>query len=282
MTTTAAEVGVYVTAVNVDEIFADPTYQRELDAGRARTMAATWDRRLAGILEVSDRGEDATPRYAIVDGQHRWAAAQKLDPPPALVANVHSGLTIADEAALFDKLNRQRRQPTTWDHWRARRTAGDPDVATIERLAAKHGLVIESAPKDTHLRCTATVEKLLTLGGPELVDDTLGLIVDVWGRRMDAFDAPIVHGVGLILHRLREPIDLERLSESLLDVMPRQLKTQAVALRDITTGSQSVLVAIAIMAIYNRKPGRKILVSNRTFGGGARNARSVPAQQAAS
>lgn len=188
---------------------------------------------------------------------------------------MHSGLTIADEAALFDKLNRQRRQPTTWDHWRARRAAGDPDVATIERLAAKHGLIIESAPKDTHLRCTATVEKLLTLGGPELVDETLGLIVDVWGRRMDAFDAPIVHGVGLILHRLREPIDLERLAESLLDVMPRQLKTQAVALRDITTGSQSVLVAIAIMAIYNRKPGRKILVSNRTFGGGARNAHSV-------
>ena len=111
-------------------------------------------------------------------------------------------------------------------------------------------------------------------GSPE---NTLGLEN---GER--AFDAPIVHGVGLILHRLREPIDLERLAESLLDVMPRQLKTQAVALRDITTGSQSVLVAIAIMAIYNRKPGRKILVSNRTFGGGARNAHSVAKPAAAS
>lgn len=188
---------------------------------------------------------------------------------------MHSGLTLADEA-LFDKLNRQQRQPTTWDHWRARRAAGDPDVATIERIAAKHGLTIENQPRDNHLRCTSTVEKLLKLGGDRLIDETLGLIVDVWDCRMDAFDAPIVHGIGLILHSLRDPIDLERLFDALLDVMPRQLKTQALALRDITTGAQSVLVEIAIMSLYNRKPGRKILVSNRTFGGGSRNARSVP------
>lgn len=68
MTTNAAEV--YVTALAVD-------------TARARNMAKTWDRRLAGILEVSDRGEHATPRFAVVDGQHRWAAAQKLDPPDA-------------------------------------------------------------------------------------------------------------------------------------------------------------------------------------------------------
>lgn len=73
----------YVTALSVEDIFADFTYQRELDTGRARTMAESWDRRLAGILEVSDRGEDVAPRYAIVDGQHRWAAAQKLYPPPS-------------------------------------------------------------------------------------------------------------------------------------------------------------------------------------------------------
>lgn len=274
--TTTTDAGVYVTAVSVDEIFADHTYQRELDTTRARTMATGWDRRLAGILELSDRGEHTHPRFAVLDGQHRWAAAQKLDPPPPLVANVHSGLTVAEEAILFDKLNRQRRQPTTWDHWKARRAAGDPDVALIEQIAAKHGLTVETAPKDAHLRCTSTVEKLLKLGGGALVDDTLGLIVDIWDHRMDAFDAPIVHGTGLVLHRLREPLDLARLADALLDVMPRQLKTQALALRDITTGSQPVLVAIAIMALYNRKPGRKILVSNRTFGGGYRNAHSTP------
>lgn len=80
--TTTAETDVYVTALTVDDVFADPTYQRVPDIARARKMAATWDRRLAGILEVSDRGEDANPRFAVIDGQHRWAAAKMLQTPP--------------------------------------------------------------------------------------------------------------------------------------------------------------------------------------------------------
>ncbi|MCK0174780.1 DUF6551 family protein [Mycolicibacterium sp. F2034L] len=266
---------VYITTLHVDEIFVDDTYQRPVDAPRAKMMAAVWDRRLAGILEVSDRGHNNTPRYAVVDGQHRWAAAGIVNDGRALVANVHSGLTVADEAKLFDRLNRDRRRPSTWDHWRARIAAGDDSVVTINRVVEHAGLRIDYAPKDGNVRCTSTLEKLAKLGGPDLIRDTLNLILDVWGRRLDAFDAPIVHGVGLVLHFLQEAIDHARLAESLLDIMPRQLKTQALALRDMTTGAQPVLVAIAIMSLYNRRPGRKILVSNRTFGGGSVNAHSV-------
>ena len=43
----------------------------------------------------------------------------------------------------------------------------------------------------------------------------------------------------------------------------------------MTTGSTAKLVAITIMAGYNKRPGRKILVSARTFGGTSRNAHSV-------
>lgn len=268
---------VYVTALQVGEIFADHTYQRPVDQPRARKMAREWDRRLAGILEVSDRGPDSTPRYAVIDGQHRWAAAALLDLPPALVANVHSGLTVQDEARLFDRLNRERRRITTWDHWHARKGAGDPDVHRIERAVQKLDLVIDSAPKDGHIRCTSTLEKLVKLGGVALIGDTLGVIHSAYGRRLDAYDAPIVHGLGLVLHYIpSHDLDRERLFHVLLDVMPRQLKTQALALRDsgVTTGTQPVLVAIAIIGLYNKKPGRKILVSNRTFGGGSVNAHS--------
>jgi hypothetical protein len=60
-------------------------------------------------------------------------------------------------------------------------------------------------------------------------------------------------------------------------VLPRQVKTQALALRDITTGSHAKLVAMAVMTLYNRRPGRKLLVSTRTFGPTAINTRSVQA-----
>jgi hypothetical protein len=84
--TTATDVGVYVTAVNVDEIFADPTYQRDLDTGRARTMDAGMGPSPGRHPRtVRPRRIRCHPRYAVIDGQHRWAAAQmSLDPPPSV------------------------------------------------------------------------------------------------------------------------------------------------------------------------------------------------------
>lgn len=272
--TTAVEPDVYVTTAGIDELFIDRVtndnpngYQRELDAPRARKMAAGWDRRLVGIIEVSDRGEGSTPRYAVVDGQHRVEAARLLDEPPTLVVKVHTGLDRADEARLFDRLNRERRRPTTWDHWHARRAAGDTTIRDIEAAVAEAGLEVRNQPTDGCVCCTSSLEKIHALGGPTLITKTLDLIVGVWGASSAAVDAPIVHGLALVLHYLSEPLDPERLAEALLDVIPRQLKTQALALRDMTSGSQPILVAITIITHYNRLPGRRILVSNRTFKG---------------
>lgn len=282
----------YVTAMKVGELFVDHTYQRELDTRRAKQLAEAWDPRMAGIVEVSERAEGQSPRFAVIDGQHRVAAAALLPEPPVMVVNVHSGLSIEEEAALFDKLNRQRRAPTTWDHWRSRKIANDETVTAIEAAVAKitdpigktPRLVINPAPKDGNVRCTSTLEKLAELGGPKLVEDTLQLIYDCWDDRLEAYDAPIVHGVGLLLHYLgkptdprRQPIDTARLREVFLGMLPRQLKNRALALREHTHGSQAKLVAIAAMDAYNRKPGHRILVSTRTFGPTARNAHSSDA-----
>ena len=290
---TAAEQGrqarqdTYIAAIAVDDMFLDLAYQRDPqdDMTRVRRMAREWDVRLVGVLDVSDRGAGASPRYAVIDGGHRFAAARCLDITPPLVANVHTGLTVRQEAALFDKLNRERRRLTTWDHWRARLAAGEEPVPTIAKTVAALDLSVSDAPRKGNVRCSKTLEKLHELGGTGLLVGTLRLIVDVWGREVEVFDAPLVHGIGLVLHYLhylREPLDLERLHLVLqLDVVPRQLKTRALAMRDHTTGSHAKLVAMAIIDLYNRRPGRKILVSTRTFGPTAINARSAVAAKAA-
>lgn len=280
--------GTYIDALAVDELFVDYSYQRPPDKSRAGHLAAGWDRKLAGMIEVSDRGADQQPRYAVIDGQHRWLAAQRVSPAPMMVATIHEGLSLAQEAELFDRLNRQRRRPSTWDHWRARKTAGDQLVLDIEAAVAGIGrarhvdLRIDSAPREGHVRCTATLEKLAALGGIDLIRDTLDLLVDVWDVRQDAFDAPVVHGVGLVLHHLEQRIDLERLTDTLLGTVPLQLKTQSLAL--VGNGTQPVRMAITLMSLYNhnrRVSGRRIEVTARTFGGGSRNARSLPLRQSA-
>ncbi|MEX3644491.1 DUF6551 family protein [Mycolicibacterium porcinum] len=228
---------VYVTAISVAEVFADLTYQRVPDPRRIRKMADEWDRRLGGILEVSDRGEAAQPRFAVVDGQHRWAAAKLLEQSPMLVANVHTGLTVAEEAALFDKLNRQRKQTNAWDHWKSRRAAEDPDVLAIDQVAIRNGLTVEMSPTDKCIACVAALEKVVKLGGTALLDDVLQLAVAAWSGRRDSLDAQMIHGLALVLHYLAGRIDIERLGDSLCEVLPAQLRRQAVALKDLTTGT---------------------------------------------
>ncbi len=271
--------GAYIDAICVDDMFVDHSYQRPADLGRARHLAQYWDRRLAGVIEVSDRGERTQPRYAVIDGQHRLEAARLCDPTPTLVASIHEGLTVADEARLFDRLNRERRRPSTWDHWRARKSSGDPQVLAIEAVVSGLGLRIDPAPREGNVRCTATLEKLAALGGTELVAETLKLITDVWDVMLDAFDAPIVHALGLIQHHLRDRIDAHRLVDTLMGVTPLQVKTHTAALGATLTGTAGVRTATTIMVIYNknrRVPGKPVLASARTFGGGSRNARSQP------
>lgn len=265
--TTTADNDVYVDIKHPDELFVDPAFQRDLDETRAQRIANTWNRRLLGIIEVSDRGPDAAPRYAVIDGQHRWAAARLLTDPPPLVVNVHEGLTVAQEAELFDKLNRWRKQTNTWDHWRARRVAGDQAVLDIERVATRNGLTVHMSPADGTIACVSVLEKIVKLGGLDLLNDTLSLITEIWGPRRDALEASIVHGLALVLWYLEHALSLQRLGDALLDVLPRQLKSNATALADMTNGSAAIRTAIAIVTLYNKTPGRRILVSERTFRG---------------
>lgn len=125
------------------------------------------------------------------------------------------------------------------------------------------------------MRCTATLEKLHALDGPRLITAVLNCVTQVWGRHVAGFDAPIVHGLGLVLFHLDGQLDGARLVEALLETSPRHLRANAATLRDMTTGSTAKLVAIAAMTGYNRRPGRKILVSTATFGGTSRNAHST-------
>lgn len=254
---------VYVMALNVNEIFADTTYQRVLDTNRARTMAASWDRRLAGIIEVSDRGEHASPRYAIIDGQHRWAAAKCLAEPPVLVANVHEGLDLTEEAALFDKLNRQRKQPTVWDHWRARRAAGDELVVAIEKVVSGRGLrVNEQSNKDGHVTCISTLEKIAnSAGGTDLLDATLNLLHASWETQREAYDSPLVLGMALVIFSFGGDgrLNGQTLVDALAEIPPRRVRYQASALRDSTPGSLGKLTAITMLNAYNKRAGAKKL-----------------------
>lgn len=264
----------YVLAIAVSDIFADHSYQRPLDPRRAQAMADDFDQRLLGVIEVSDRGRDHQPRYAVVEGQHRWAALASRDPGAAIAARIHSGLTVAEEAQLFVRIDVKRRRLTTWDRWKARRAQLDPDVVAIEQTVARVGLRVDDAPKDGHLRCTAMLEKIAgSRGGHGLLRDALRLLHETWGAQLGAYDSALVGGMAVFLDAFGddEHFDCDILVDALIDLTPERVAFFAKAKKaggKHGGGALPKFVAITLHECFNlRRPAGARLAMPAGFRG---------------
>lgn len=249
----------YIAALHCDELFADPAYQRELDEARVKKMTKEYDPTLVGVLEVSARGGS---RYAIIDGQHRWAMltrARRDGGRAPVVCNVHTGLTVEDEARLFYEIDAKRRRLTGWDRWNARRGSGDPAVLDIERVAAEAGLNVGPSTVDGTLRCVSACEKVVRLGGLQLLEHTLAAVTGAYGKAADGLVAEIVHGTAHVLAYYDQgELDRPRLVGAMQGIAPRQVVARAAALREVSKGEMPRLVAAVLVDAYNREPGRNV------------------------
>jgi hypothetical protein len=250
----------YIAALPIDTLFADHTYQRELDEVRVLKMAANFKLALVGIVEVSDRGNG---RYAILDGQHRWAMVRDRSfdqvKTPHLPCRVHTGLSVDQEAKLYHELNTTRKQLTGWDRWLARRGAGDPIVRDIETLLARHDLVVALRGGGNVFRATRTAEKIVDLNGLPLLDEVIGIIRAAWPDDQNGMDGHILHGLAHVLNAYtRDELDVERLTTVLAGIMPRQLAARAAAVRELHKGTMDRLAAHVIVERYNAEKGVRL------------------------
>lgn len=251
----------FITAIPTSALFADPAYQRPLDQLRVQRMANNYDVALVGILEVAARADG---KYAILDGQHRWACVRDVTfgttgENPHIPCRVHTGLTVAEEAELYHRLNTTRKQLTGWDRWWARRGAGDPDVLAIEKVAGEHGYSIGSNVGPNILRATRACENVVALGGLGLLGEVLSTIRTAYGDDQASLDAAIIYGLGHILHvYTRDELDLPRLIEALTSIVPRQLTARAAAMREVHKGTMDRLTATVIVDRYNTTKGPKL------------------------
>lgn len=225
----------------------------------ALPMASSYDQALVGILEVSRRSED---EYAVLDGQHRWAAYRDYcfarEDSPHIACRVHTGLSLAEEADLYHRLNTTRKQLTGWDRWVARRAAGEQAVADIEATATAHGFTIGMTTASGVLRATKSAENVVALGGLGLLHEVLGIIRAAYGDDQDGLDAGIIFGLGHVLHAYpRDDLDRGRLVAALSGIMPRQLKARASAVRELHKGTLDRLAAHVIVERYNAEKGPK-------------------------
>ncbi|MEJ7795547.1 MAG: DUF6551 family protein [Nocardioides sp.] len=247
----------YVDALPVDNLFADHTYQRELDTHRVAKMATDFKIALVGIIEVSRRGPR---RYAILDGQHRWATIRDVafsDTQPRHVAcRVHLDLTIPEEAKLYAELNTTRRQLTGWDRWLARRAAHEPAVVAIEAAAHRHGYSVGMTTGPGILRATKACENVVALNGIGLLDTVLSTVKAAYGDDQAGLDAAILYSLGHIHHAYtNDELDARRLVDTLTGIVPRQLTARAAAVRELHKGTMDRLTGHVIVERYNQTKG---------------------------
>jgi hypothetical protein len=257
--TTAIPAGTasYIDVILADLLFADPTYQRDLDPKRVTKMVSEFDQRLVGVLEVSARGNG---RFAILDGQHRWAATCRAHPYRTnahLACQIHTGLSVEEEARLYYELDTKRKNLSWWERWRARRGTGDPGVLAIEEVLNRHRLQVHPSAIDGNLRATKAIETIVTqLGDLQMLDNVLVVLTSAYGRAFDAYDGALMQGVALVLgHYDLAELDLDRLVVQLADVPPRQLRARAASMREAHRGTLPRLCAAVIVERYNSARG---------------------------
>jgi hypothetical protein len=256
-TTTPPGASPYIDVIRADLLFADPVYQRDLDRKRVTEMVTEFDQRLLGVLEWSARADG---RFAILDGQHRWAVVCQAHPYGSnahLACQIHTGLTIEQEAHLYYELDTKRKNLSWWERWRARRGKRDPGVLAIEEVLARHKLQVHPSAIDGNLRATKAIETIVTqLGDLRMLDNVLVVLTSAYGRAFDAFDGALMQGVALVLgnYDLAE-LDLDRLVTQLTDIPPRQLRARAASMREAHRGTLSRLCAAVIVERYNSARG---------------------------
>jgi ParB-like chromosome segregation protein Spo0J len=178
----------------------DERYQRELDERHVAKIVRDFDERLLDPLEVSAR-PDGT--YAVFDGQHRYRALQRLGVTRVL-CRIHERLTVAEEADLFGRRQRQRKPVHPVDQFRALCEAGDPEAIAIYATLSAHGYILG---KRAGPNVIASVELLRRLYRMGVIEPTLALLRELWGGDDGSTFWPFVLALGAFVETYREDID---------------------------------------------------------------------------
>lgn len=122
--------------IALDRLSIDTQYQRSADSGRSitliRQITRAWDWRVYQPLSVARRADGA---LYVVDGQHRLAAARQRGDITHLPVVITSFVDVAEEAAAFESMNRQRKSMSRLERYRAAAVAGDPTtVAALDAI----------------------------------------------------------------------------------------------------------------------------------------------------
>lgn len=126
---------IYLDTVGIDE-----RIQRPINQGEVNRIAKEFDPAALGTITLSARVDEAgNTTYWVIDGQQRRAGALKAGFDGPVRADIHYGLTLADEAKLFRELNFRRAvQPVQL--FKTALIEEDPDALAVDKILRDLGI----------------------------------------------------------------------------------------------------------------------------------------------
>jgi hypothetical protein len=181
--------------VDIKKLDVDDRYQRELQEGRVKRMVKEFNPLQVGAIQTSRRNG----RLTVIDGQHRLAAAKELG-LKKMPCVVHDDLTPEEEAALFVRLQLDRRSLKPVERFEAQVFAGDERADQIRRATQAAGYTIGQANHSPN-RITAVValERIYKRFGEQHLRQTLKFLREVWDGDLGAVNGYFIQGVAQLL-----------------------------------------------------------------------------------
>jgi hypothetical protein len=237
--------------------------QRSLIKHHANTLTREYDPRLFGLGHVSLRDDG---HYYGIDCQHRcYAAVQSGHGDIPVKFKVYKGLSLREEADLFERLNANRIRVNPVAAFKVRVVAEDKDALAITKILRGVGLhVPETLSIQEGGVCAVralediyhgkTARKCRKEPSPALLEDTLGVLTSAFGTSHEAFEAGLLKSVAALLDIHGEAIDRARLANVLgRQSTPRSLLAQIRGSFSTSKGQLAEAGVQILRNLYNQR-----------------------------
>ncbi|MGF7174674.1 DUF6551 family protein [Azospirillum doebereinerae] len=245
----------------------DPRYQRNLSdksKTQIRRMVERWRWDKCQPLTVT---EIDGVLFAVVDGQHRAAAALLHPKVEELPCWIITTTEVKEQAKVFVAVNAERTPMTTLQLFRGKLIAGDPDAVQVLNVCTRSGIEIAYHISNTtkrlpprHTQSVATIRKLIAKHGERPVVRGLSSLASAYREVPDQLRGPVIEAVVTLVATYRDRLDEARLEKALAGTDCTVLCEQASKMRKLVGLSvQDALIASLVKAYDRGLPDAKRL-----------------------
>lgn len=225
-----------------------------VDETRVAKMAADFRPHLLGTLTASERSNGS---LVVIDGAHRLTTCRKVGYVKPVNVEVFTGLTLAEEAALFLGRNTAK-MPSAISKFVARVAEGEPTAVAMDGIIRRHGWRVGVENEAGVLAAIDAFERVYRLG-PDVADETLSIVTEAWEHDRQSSDLAILLGVGALVARWGDKLDRAKLVQEMSLTRPTVLKGKARTLRDVQGGTIGAALAKVLVGLHNSRKRSNLL-----------------------